>query len=420
MAAIKRLEVLNYRCLRHVSQELDAFHVLIGPNASGKTTFLDALAFLRDLITDGLEKALLNRSSDPRKLMWCGTTSGFEIAVEVDVPEKLRDQLENRQMTRCRYEIRVGYVPKSEEIGLLEEAFWLLAPDDTGRRAPQTSGKHTPTSILRVNKSKGWRPGEDQLVVKKVPTGNDQFLVETGRKYNPTFKLGHQRSALKNVPEDESQFPVATWFKRFLVEGIVQLSLNSLRMRTPSQPGRKAEYKPDGSSLPWVIKKFAKENPDGIRSWINHLRVALPDLESVTTHVRPEDSKCYLTAEYRNGAKVPSWLVSDGTLRLMALTLLAYMPSKSQTILVEEPENGVHPSAVETLFQSLSSIYDSQVLLATHSPVILSIAEQKHVLCFRKAEDGSTSVVEGNKHPALRDWRGEVNLGVLYASGVLG
>jgi predicted ATPase len=117
---------------------------------------------------------------------------------------------------------------------------------------------------------------------------------------------------------------------------------------------------------------------------------------------------------------VPSWLISDGTLRLLALTLLAYLPDTSGVFLIEEPENGIHPRAVETVFQSLSSVYDAQVLLATHSPVVLSVAKPEQVLCFARTPDGATDIVRGSEHPRLREWRGETDLGTLFASGVLG
>jgi predicted ATP-dependent endonuclease of OLD family len=80
----------------------------------------------------------------------------------------------------------------------------------------------------------------------------------------------------------------------------------------------------------------------------------------------------------------------------------------------------IHPRAIETLYQSLSSVYNAQILLATHSPVILSMAEVEKVLCFAKTQEGATDIVLGNQHPNLKDWQGEINLGVLFASGVLG
>ena len=88
--------------------------------------------------------------------------------------------------------------------------------------------------------------------------------------------------------------------------------------------------------------------------------------------------------------------------------------------MIEEPENGIHPRAVETMFQSLSSVYDAQILMATHSPVILSKAEARQVLCFAKTPEGATDIVRGDLHPLLQDWKGETNLGVLFAAGVLG
>ena len=51
---IRRIEALGYRCLQDVNQTLGSFHVLVGPNASGKTTFLDVVVFLGDLVSGGL------------------------------------------------------------------------------------------------------------------------------------------------------------------------------------------------------------------------------------------------------------------------------------------------------------------------------------------------------------------------------
>jgi len=65
-------------------------------------------------------------------------------------------------------------------------------------------------------------------------------------------------------------------------------------------------------------------------------------------------------------------------------------------------------------------VYDAQVLVATHSPLIVGVADLDQILCFAKTEDGATDIVRGDKHPKLREWRGEVNLGELFAAGVLG
>lgn len=154
--------------------------------------------------------------------------------------------------------------------------------------------------------------------------------------------------------------------------------------------------------------------------WLDHVRTALPDIEDIESIERPEDRHRYLVLRYAGGAEVPSWLASDGTLRLLALTIPAYIPDFKGVVLIEEPENGIHPRAIETALQSLSSIYEGQVLLATHSPVALNMLEPKDVLCFAKDDLGATDIVAGDWHPALRTWkRGEPDFGVLFAAGIL-
>jgi predicted ATPase len=65
-------------------------------------------------------------------------------------------------------------------------------------------------------------------------------------------------------------------------------------------------------------------------------------------------------------------------------------------------------------------VYRAQILLATHSPVILSLAKPDQVLCFNRTALRATDIVLGSEHPRLRTWRGETDLGTLFASGVLG
>lgn len=270
----------------------------------------------------------------------------------------------------------------------------------------------------------GTRNLNTRTVVSKASGGNDNFYAETEparrQGWVPSFKLGPRRSALGNLPEDESKFPVATWLKSLLSEGVQQLILNSLLIRRASPPGRGRTFRPDGSNLPSVLAELERTKPGRIEEWVAHLQAALPDLETIRTVERPDDKHRYLMLGYRGGVDVPSWMTSDGTLRLLALTLPAYLSDLSGIYLIEEPENGIHPRAVETMFQSLSSVYDAQILLATHSPVILSLVEPRQLLCFAKTEEGATDIVLGSDHPVLRKWKGETNLSTLFASGVLG
>jgi predicted ATPase len=418
---ISLIEALNFRCLKYTHQPLGPFHILVGPNASGKTTFLDVVALLGRLVSEGLEAAVYERTRNFQDLVWARSGEKFELAIEAVIPSALSEKIANERYGVIRYEVSLGIDPETREVSILAEKVLLKKNQSVApvQRTFFPMEIMPPATILTPRGARGTR-----TVINKVPGGNDNFYSEvykeSGKGWAPAFKLGPRKSALRNLPEDESKFPVTTWLKGLLAEGVQQFVLNSMLIRKASPPGQVRGFKPDGSNLPWVIDNLQKKAPDRFRDWVAHLRTALPDIKDIRTVERPDDRHRYLVLCYDGDLEVPSWVASDGTLRLLALTLPAYLPDLKGVYLIEEPENGIHPRAVETMFQSLSSVYDAQVLLATHSPVILSIAEANEVLCFAKTLEGATDIVPGSEHPALKEWRGETNLGVLFAGGVLG
>lgn len=423
---VSRVEALGFRSLRYVSQGLGPFHVLVGPNASGKSTFLDVLAFLGDLQRVGLKYTIFGyeplavplRATDPRHLtwMWRGTT--FELAVETLIPDGLREHLKSGAVGVCRYEIAVDV---SEPFGIAKETLWLKPDEGPGieRARPQFPDPPEPSDRI-VSDPEKRAPARWRRVISR---GSDpervSFRSETcGRSFR--FRIAADKSALASLPPDKELFPVAARFQQMLAEGVQRIALSSEAMRRPSPPTQSDTYLPDGSNLPHIVSKVEIEGPHRYAEWMMHVREALPDIERVTVTTQPWDGHRYLLVHYRNGLEAPSWLVSDGTLRFLGLTLLAYLPDPTGPYLIEEPENGIHPRAVETVFQSLSSVYDAQMLLATHSPDLARLASVNHMLCFARDDERGTDIVAGSAHPRLRSPRGVMDLGTLLASGVLG
>ena len=430
---IGRIEGLNFRCLRDVSQLIGSFQMLVGPNASGKSTFLDCVGFVGDLLQAGPLQAITGslkgrapRAADPAHLCWMRQGRRFEIAVELDIPQKLQTTLKERKNKSehkiARYEVAIDTGEEGGQVSIVGENLWLT-PGDLNSQAKQERmlfpmPKPQRECIVRAPNKRtpdGWR----KVVSKNPDSGNDYFQAETTGWNNP-FRLGPGKSALANLPEDEERFPVAVWAKRLLMEGVARVELDAQAMRRASPPGAGEQFVPDGSNLPWVVEGLREKHPDRFADWVEHLRTGLPDLTNVEAVERKDDRHRYLVLVYKNGLKAPSWAISDGTLRMMALTLLAYLPTAETIYLIEEPENGIHPKALETVFQSLSSVYDGQVLCASHSPVALGLTEAKQLICFAKDEDGATDIVRGDEHPRLSDWKGALDLGVLFAAGVLG
>ena len=122
---ITRIEALNYRCLRYVSRTLGTFHVLVGPNASGKTTFLDVVGFLKDVVSENLEAALSNRTTNPQDLLFQRLGDKFELAVEVQIPDHLGRLTANPAMNTARYEVAIGFDETQLQFEFKAEKFLL-------------------------------------------------------------------------------------------------------------------------------------------------------------------------------------------------------------------------------------------------------------------------------------------------------
>ena len=425
---IRRFQALNYRCLRYVDISLDRFHVLVGPNASGKSTLFDALDFLGDLMRDGLESAVNWRTRNFQDLIWNRPKNNlrFELAVEFDIPKRIRDELPaSKEFRTFRYEIAVGEGKEGlcieSERGILKSS---TPRERKGAEARQTLLFPDPLPPPSTFLTQGGRPGA-RTILSKTREGRDTFNAETtdkpGKGWVTNISFGSRRSTLGNLPESPERFPMATYVKRTLENRVHLAFLDSWEMRRPSPPNkRRVGIGKDGSALPWSIKALQDEHADDYREWLAHVQTTLSDLEDLRVVERPEDLHAYLMLRYRTGVEIPSWSASDGTLRFLALTLLAYLPDSDEVYVLEEPENGIHPLALDAVYDSLSSVYESQILVATHSPVFLKLAEPDEVLCLAKDDDGATDIVRGNDHPLLRDWQGSVDMNLLFATGVIG
>ena len=421
---IRRIQAHNYRCLRCVDVALAPFQLLVGPNASGKSTLFDVAAFLGDLVAEGLEAAIRKRTSNFQDLVWGRPKKEpqFELAVEFDLPAEILEKLPPEKNYQVfRYEIAIR--EDNDQGVMIESERGILMPrQDLAPRRPELfpDPPPPPDTILRG----GGRPGS-RTVLSKSKGKSDNFSHEVtekpGRGWIPNFSFGPRNSTLKNLPESPDKLPAATYVKRILETKVRPLFLDSMKLRRPSPPEfSRNGFAPDGSGLPWAIQHLQVESRQDYEDWLEHVQTVLTDLAHVHVVEREDNRHAHLMLEYDTGVKVPSWTASDGALRLLALTLLAYLPDQDEIYLLEEPENGVHPMAVDCIYQSLTSIYDSQVLFATHSPVVLKMSRPEEVLCFAKNAEGATDIVRGNEHPLLRDGRKSFGMELLSATGVFG
>ena len=271
----------------------------------------------------------------------------------------------------------------------------------------------------------GGKPGS-RTVLAKSHEGTDSYYVETnpkaGKGWVTTIAFGRDRAALGNLPES-SNFPVATHVRRTLETGVHRLAPDPAAMRQASPQLRAHRgLVSDGSNLPWVVRWLRQRHRDGFDGWLGRARAELAGLEDIRVVERSEDRHAYLVLRYASGVEIPSWIASAGSLRLLALTLPAHLPARDDiaaTLMLEEPEDGIHPGSLAAVRESLSSLVGSQVLVSTHAPALLAQVEPEAVLCFARNAEGATDILNAADHPRLADSPEPVRMDELFAGGLL-
>jgi len=116
-----------------------------------------------------------------------------------------------------------------------------------------------------------------------------------------------------------------------------------------------------------------------------------------------------------------AYSLSDGTLRFICLATLLLQPAQSMPtlILLDEPELGLHPSAIRLLAEMLeAAAHRSQVLLATQSVTLLNQFAPEHVIVAEN--DGQATGFNRLDEKELADWLENYSLGELWEKNVLG
>lgn len=436
---ITRIEAYRYRCFKNLAVDVGSYNVLAGANGSGKTTLLDIPALLGDMLTSRYcSDAFLTMqppwADSPRahtlvELVHQQRGDDFVFVIEAELPPEVirvfteaaseSDKDKPEQWPKyIRYELQLEVFNKIELH--VKNEFLYLYPE---KRRPaigllgglQGEAEGYTKQGRPVLRDKQWRP-----VLYRNDGGPSQYMEELGpRTRHQENRVAPMQLALSGLSVDETLYPAANWFRKLLEEESVFYDPKWSTLRRASKPGQPRKVIPSGENLPWLAMELKKDDPERFDSWVEHVQTALP-IESIDVVLREEDYHAYFVVKYGGDYTVTSSGLSDGTLRLMAMTLLPYLSKTPQLTVLEEPENGIHPKAIEVVLQSLTSVYEGQVWISTHSPIVLAHTDLENVLCTRLGDKGAVEVIPGDEHPQLKNWKGGIDIGTLFAAGVLG
>jgi predicted ATPase len=423
---ITRIEAMRYRCFEKIGIDIPKYGVLVGANGAGKTTLLDIPRVISDCLRQrDITQAFTQRQQGRpprcatlRELIFCLQGNEFILCLDVALPEQVvmnlveglsASQKKERHWHKYgRYEIRLENF-NDRQLQVKNEYLFLFTdssmPDRSDGRLHGEAAPH-----------RDWR-----FVIKRAYGGDAEFRVETqkGAK-SRSSKVEPAMLALPRVQfESKAEFPAASWLYDVLTREYLFYQPELRALQAASPPGLQDTLMPDAANLPHLVMELQKDE-FRFGLWQDHVKTALPQIDRIEVKEREEDHHVYFSIAYQGGFTVTSSGLSEGTLRILALTILPYLNTLPGIVFLEEPENGIHPRAIEAVLQSLSSAYDAQLFISTHSPVVLANSELDQILCSRLEANGAATIIPGTAHPQLRDWKGQVDLGALFAAGVLG
>ncbi len=315
MATMKfrKLTLKNWKNFVSVDVPIPDRLFLVGPNASGKSNFLDAFRFLRDLASTGggFQEAVSRRGGvSALRCLAARRNPAVEIAVELTEDDG----------TRWAYQITFNQKP---------------------RQQPELEKEQ----VLR----------------------NDKPLLERPNKDDLDDPLRRTQTFLEQVNANRDFRALATFFA-----SIRYLHLVPQLVREPDRSVGRVNDPFGGDFLERVAKTPEKTRSARLRRIQEALQVAVPQLEAIELW-RDARGTPHLRGKYQHWRLRGAWQTedqfSDGTLRLMGL-LWSLMESHGP-LLLEEPELSLHPEIVRLLPQILARVQRRmarQIFLSTHSP----------------------------------------------------
>ena len=364
---LNRVRVQNFKCLRDVDVELFPFTVLIGPNDSGKSSFLAALQLLGKLAcSDG--------------------TNGHEAR---DVAATLRENS--------------WRLSPSLTVSLTAEA---VDPVDFALSMSVGVGLSNQIQSLRVGTI------DPVLTVTAEPPKNEFLSVSfRGRNFHPQ----PVRGLLPQLVGPSSNGSSADLLS---IQDMLRVSepfrFSPPEMRKPSAATPHPVLSARGENLAAVVNALLT-GPDreAVTELERSLHEAIPTLRGLSTPASDANNgslrviKFTLSGTEKPPLTIPAEQVSDGAMFLTAFLALIHS-QPAQVLLIEEPENGLHPSRLQTVIELLRKLTTGelgyaprQIILTTHSPVLLNCVTPNEVRIFRRDEEGATQVVRMDQLPDI-------------------
>ena len=347
---LQRLTVRNFKSFQEATVELPRMAVLFGPNAVGKSNLLDAIQALSRIgtqrtLADALGEPIRGYPIEMFKLPAGGLTellsaSTARFSLEADLA--IRNGTSPRR-SRYRYQIAVEISTGSGALANRREYLSALT---------QSGGERGRPAI---------EPDGNGLQIRRQSGGGRPRLEALGQNYATLSDLRLGLPSYIHIERVRNE--LLDWRTYYLDP--------RLAMRASMPPLDVYDIGVFGEYISPFLYKLKSEDRKLFDAIVRTVRAIIPNIESLDVDLDKRRGTLDLVIR-QNGTDYSSRIVSEGTLRVIALCAIAVNPWSGSLVAFEEPENGVHPKRIELIARILTALAmekECQLVITTHSPL---------------------------------------------------
>jgi len=394
----QKIEIANYKSLHNVSVKLSDLTVFVGANASGKSNLTEALDFIGEVYQLGLESAIARKGGYENIAFRRARRAKAPIRfiVEIEAPHYYSSI--HRRLMKAKDKPQ-EYVRFIHAFSFKAKSTAIDAPYEIISESLKVYAKLKDFEDYKI--AAEYARNKNGKIVKEFYSRSPElkkFLRDSPFSRNPTdfFFMRRYRSTL-----GKTQLVFTGLMDIYLRGGryyyqqrnyISSFQLNPRSCRESGIPTPNPELHRYGANLPAMISFLKREHIEIYEKIVPTLRQVFPSLHQLNlsyTHTKA------LALQFQEiGFKRP-WTaedVSDGTITTLAILVAIFNPANSMVV-IEEPENSMHPWGIRSILKAIRTATESkQIVLTTHSPVVVDSVRPEEVAVVNRNSKGWTNI----------------------------
>lgn len=377
--ALRSFRLENFKAVRDSGTiKFTPLTVFIGNNGSGKSSIIEGLETFQTVVEQGLDSAMEQ---------W----RGFEHIRHQGVPHRLRETLKPR---RSHYTNPI--------------AFDLQGSTRTGIFSAK----------MQVNTG----PGGNELFIQQETLTSQAQTIERNDKGEVS-----PRKKSRPLPLADGESIFGYFLDELVSEFIFGWQFVSLIAQVMGEPmpqkrtGGPTRLAKDGSNIAEYLLSIRKLDQNVFDGIVETLQYILPYARDLQPALTSELERTVYLQMTEGEFKVPGWLLSTGTLRIVALLALLRHSTLPPLIVIEEIENGLDPRTIHLLVDEVRNAIESgrtQVILTTHSPYLLDLLDLSQIVLVDRV-NGEPTFTRPADRESLQEWGKDFSPGRLYTMDLL-